>query len=202
MSDARDTILERVRAALGQRAERQALPEYADGVAVARGSDGTDPVALFGERLAEARGRVFTDAAALGAWLAAEGALRGYCNPALVAALRPAFPAAIALETELARDRIDDYRFGITRAAGAVAETGSIILDDRGTSSRLGSLAPWIHVAVVSRATIHARLSDALAALGDDPYVIFCTGPSKTADVEGILIEGVHGPGEQIALVY
>jgi L-lactate utilization protein LutC len=25
--------------------------------------------------------------------------------------------------------------------------------------------------------------------------------PSKTADVEGILIAGVHGPGEQVALI-
>jgi L-lactate dehydrogenase complex protein LldG len=37
--------------------------------------------------------------------------------------------------------------------------------------------------------------------LGSDPNIIWCTGPSKTADVEGILIEGVHGPGVQIALL-
>ena len=48
---------------------------------------------------------------------------------------------------------------------------------------------------------IHRHVADAIAALGDDPNVIWCTGPSKTADVEGILIEGVHGPGEQIALI-
>ena len=34
-----------------------------------------------------------------------------------------------------------------------------------------------------------------------DPNIIWVTGPSKTADVEGILIEGVHGPGIQIALL-
>ena len=48
---------------------------------------------------------------------------------------------------------------------------------------------------------IHCDISQAVAALGDDPNVIWCTGPSKTADVEGILIEGVHGPGEQLALI-
>ena len=37
--------------------------------------------------------------------------------------------------------------------------------------------------------------------LGNDPNTIWVTGPSKTADVEGILIEGVHGPGAQIALL-
>ena len=44
-------------------------------------------------------------------------------------------------------------------------------------------------------------IPDAIAAFGDSPNIIWCTGPSKTADVEGILIEGVHGPGEQIALL-
>ncbi|MFM9081371.1 MAG: LUD domain-containing protein [Opitutaceae bacterium] len=51
------------------------------------------------------------------------------------------------------------------------------------------------------RDDIFCDISQAVAALGDDPNVIWCTGPSKTADVEGILIEGVHGPGEQLALI-
>ena len=75
------------------------------------------------------------------------------------------------------------------------------MLNDATTSRRLAALAPWVHVAVVERATIFSDLPDAVAALGDDRNVIWCTGPSKTADVEGILIEGVHGPGEQIALI-
>jgi L-lactate dehydrogenase complex protein LldG len=35
----------------------------------------------------------------------------------------------------------------------------------------------------------------------DDPNIIWVTGPSKTADVEGILIQGVHGPGVQACLL-
>ena len=54
---------------------------------------------------------------------------------------------------------------------------------------------------MVECASIFADLPEAVAALGTDPNVIWCTGPSKTADVEGILIEGVHGPGAQIALI-
>ena len=96
---------------------------------------------------------------------------------------------------------MDEYAFGITRAAGAIAESGTIILHDATTSRRLAALAPWVHVAIVERAAIFPDLPQAVAALGNDPNVIWCTGPSKTADVEGILIEGVHGPGVQIALI-
>jgi L-lactate dehydrogenase complex protein LldG len=88
-----------------------------------------------------------------------------------------------------------------TSAAGAIAETGTIILSDATTSRRLGALTPWVHVAVVERAKIYSDLPQAVAALGPDSNVIWVTGPSKTADVEGILIEGVHGPGVQVALV-
>jgi L-lactate dehydrogenase complex protein LldG len=121
--------------------------------------------------------------------------------PLLAPALARPTAGAITFELELDRARIDEYRFGITRASGAIAETGTIILTDRLTSRRLGALAPWIHVAVLHPDQIHPHVADAIAALGDDPNVIWCTGPSKTADVEGILIEGVHGPGEQVALV-
>ena len=74
-------------------------------------------------------------------------------------------------------------------------------LSDRGTSSRLAALAPWVHVAVVKPDQIHPDISAALAALPADPNLVWVTGPSKTADVEGILIEGVHGPGIQAALL-
>jgi|HubBroStandDraft_2_1064218.scaffolds.fasta_scaffold88232_2 L-lactate dehydrogenase complex protein LldG len=202
MSEARRLILDRVKAALAILPEKQPLPEYPADVAVSRGARGPgDAVARFREALESVRGRSFIDPAALGAWLREQRATRGYCDPALTGWLATALGAGFTLETALDRERIDDYQFGITRAWGAIAETGSLILDDATTSRRLGALAPWIHIAVLTPDRLLPEVGSAIAALGDDPNVIFCTGPSKTADVEGILIEGVHGPGEQIALL-
>jgi L-lactate dehydrogenase complex protein LldG len=202
MSEARRLILDRVKAALAILPEKQPLPEYPADVAVSRGARGPgDAVARFREALGAVRGRSFTDPAALGAWLTEQRATRGYCDPALTGWLATALGGGFTLESTLDRERIDDYQFGITRAWGAIAETGSLILDDATTSRRLGALAPWIHIAVVTPDRILPDVGSAIAALGDDPNVIFCTGPSKTADVEGILIEGVHGPGEQAALI-
>lgn len=53
----------------------------------------------------------------------------------------------------------------------------------------------------MARATRGSLPPLARSALGGDPYGVWCTGPSKTADVEGLLIQGVHGPGEPIALI-
>jgi len=200
--DTRAKIFARVKAALARVADKRPLPEYAADVALTRDARVPgDPVARFRQKLEAVRGRSFTDVAALAAWLREQRATRGYCDPALAGWLATALGDAFTLETALARDRIDDYAFGVTRARAAIAETGSLVLDDATTSSRLGSLAPWIHVAVLPRDRILPDVAAAIAALGDDPNVMFCTGPSKTADVEGILIEGVHGPGEQVALI-
>jgi L-lactate dehydrogenase complex protein LldG len=202
MNETRQLIFDRVKAALAGVADKKPLPEYPADVAVSLGARAPgDAVARFRESLEAVRGRAFTDPAALGAWLKQQQATRGYCDPALVSWLATALGDGFTLESTLARERIDDYQFGITRARGAIAETGSLILDDATTSSRLGALAPWIHIAVVTPDRILPDVGSAIAALGDDPTVIFCTGPSKTADVEGILIEGVHGPGEQVALI-
>jgi L-lactate dehydrogenase complex protein LldG len=204
MRDDRELVLGKVRAALAGRAKSE-YPVYPAGFSVtaagrAARAKGADRVALFTERLERVRGRVFTDTAALAAWLHETGARRGYCDPALLSLVRPAF-GSLVLDTVLDRRRIDDHTFGITRATAAIAETGTLILTDGGTSRRLGALTPWVHVAVLDRSAILATLEDAVAAVGTDPNVIWVTGPSKTADVEGILIEGVHGPGEQVALI-
>lgn len=202
MTDDRDAILSRVRGALGPLAVRAALPDYDAEIAVMRKMiTGRDLVELFAERTKRVNGLALTDPAALVAHLRTGGWLHGYCDPALWPRLAPFFGAEFKVELEFDRTRVDDYAFGITRAAGAIAESGTIILHDATTSRRLAALTPWVHVAVLERTAIFADLPQAVAALGDDHNVIWCTGPSKTADVEGILIEGVHGPGAQIALI-
>jgi L-lactate dehydrogenase complex protein LldG len=156
---------------------------------------------LFAERFAAVNGRPLASVPSLISYLTESAALHGYCDPGLWPELRSAFPSPFTVETEFDRTRVDDYQFGLTSALGAIAETGTIILSDSTTSRRLGALAPWVHIAVVSRENIYLDLPAAVSAMPADPNIIWCTGPSKTADVEGILIEGVHGPGIQIALL-
>ena len=202
MTDDREAIFSRVRGALAPLRERAPLPAYDSEMAVMRKLiAGRDLAELFAERIKRVNGLALSDPAALVAHLRAGGRLHGYCDPALWPSLAAHFGADFTIEHRFDRQRVDEYAFGITRAAGAIAESGTIILDDGSTSSRLGALAPWVHVAVVERARIFSDVTQAVAALGTDRNVVWCTGPSKTADVEGILIEGVHGPGEQIALI-
>ena len=202
MPDDREAILSRVRGALAPLRERAALPRYDSDIAVMRKLiRGRDLVELFAERIRKVNGLAFTDPAALVQHLRVGGWLRGYCDPVLWPLLATYFGADFVIEHAFDRERVDDYQFGITRAAAAIAESGTVVLDDATTSRRLAALAPWVHVAIVDRTRMFSDLTEAVAALGNDRNVIWCTGPSKTADVEGILIEGVHGPGAQIALV-
>jgi L-lactate dehydrogenase complex protein LldG len=202
MSDDRAQLFTRIRDALAPLPRRTPLPDFSPDIAVSKPVQaGLAPSVLFCQQLERVHGRVFREPSPLVTFLEEKGAFTGYVDPALLALLRPAFPGRFELCSDFDRERVDEYGFGITRATGAIAETGSLILTDGSTSRRLGALTPWIHVALLYESEIFLHLGEALAALGDDPNVIFCTGPSKTADIEGILIEGVHGPGEQIALL-
>jgi L-lactate dehydrogenase complex protein LldG len=195
----RESILSRVRGALQPLPERAAYPEYPDNVAsMPTLKDASDLWATFKTRAQLVNGVPLDSIAAVVDWLRSNKFLRGYCDPALYSQIQTAFGPEFTIETTFDRGRVDDYTFGLTRGVGAIAETGSVILNDAATSSRIAALAPWVHIAVISKDQIYPDVASAVAKLGDDPNIIWCTGPSKTADVEGILIQGVHGPGVQI----
>jgi L-lactate dehydrogenase complex protein LldG len=202
-STSRTAILEKIEAATSALKSRAPLPEYDDSSLVSAPKlDGTDLWEIFCRNFKAVNGRPMTGVDELAGFLSANNQRHGYCDPALYQAVGSRLAAAgLTVETQYDRERYDDYQFGITRASGAIAESGSVIIDDDRTSNRLAALSPWVHVAVLERAEIHRTIPDAIAAFGESPNIIWCTGPSKTADVEGILIEGVHGPGEQVALL-
>ena len=202
MSSDRETILSRVKAALAPIPQRAALPNWESELVIMRQARGAvDAWTLFAERMKGVNGTPLTNVADLVALLEKNNWTHGYCDPALWPQLSSSFPTTIKVETTFDRSRVDDYQFGITRAAGAIAETGTVILTEAATSRRLAALTPWVHVAVLARENIYIDVPQAVAALPKDANIIWCTGPSKTADVEGILIEGVHGPGIQVALL-
>ena len=103
------------------------------------------------------------------------------------------------------RQEAEASGLGITGADYAVAETGSVILLPRRGISRLVSLLPPIHIAVVRPQDIIESLDDLFLLRRLDyhrnrgemgSYLNFITGPSRTADIEQTLIQGVHGPKE------
>lgn len=88
---------------------------------------------------------------------------------------------------------------GITSAYCLLAETGTIVFRASAEESRLISLLPPVHIAVVSARRMLGGLDEMLSMIArpvdDSSAMVFITGPSRTGDIEQILVRGVHGPG-------
>jgi len=92
---------------------------------------------------------------------------------------------------------------GVTGVDYAIAETGSCAIVARKGVSRLASLLPPVHVAVVERGQVLPSLDELFAlrrhshAQGDaGSYMNIISGPSRSGDIEQTLVTGVHGPRE------
>jgi L-lactate dehydrogenase complex protein LldG len=94
---------------------------------------------------------------------------------------------------ELLRQDIIDAGLGITGADYAVAETGSVVILPRKGLSRLVSVVPPVHLALVRPQDVVETLDDLFLLRrlefhrnGGDmgSYLNFITGPSRTADIE------------------
>lgn len=124
---------------------------------------------------------------------------------------------AIRSACEEAGFDVDDYRAvaphraragaldaTVTGCAAAVAATGSIVTTARG-AGRAGALIAPTHICVATEGQIVSGLhelfdGDALAEAGS--LFALQSGPSRSADIEKVLILGVHGPGNvQLVIV-
>ena len=199
----RDTIFENIRHATTGIDDKIPHPEFDDSLLhAAPRLKGRDPVEVFRRNFAAVNGRTMESVDELAEFFKQQDIQHGFCDGSLFDSIgRPLFDRGFGVATMFERDRYDHYQFGITPATAAIAESGSLVIDDNLTSDRLAALAPWVHVAVLERSSIIRTIPEAISAFDQSPNIIWVTGPSKTADVEGILIEGVHGPGEQIALL-
>jgi L-lactate dehydrogenase complex protein LldG len=90
---------------------------------------------------------------------------------------------------------LHDVDVGVVRAVFGVAETGSVwITDAQFKVNTLGFLAQHL-VVLLDPARIVGNFHDAYGELRqfDAGYGVFMTGPSATADIEGVLIHGAQG---------
>ena len=94
---------------------------------------------------------------------------------------------------------------GITSADYALADTGSLAMIAGPHEARLVSLLPPAHIAVVPRERILTGLDELFSILPNPSdmtsSMVLITGPSRTADIEQILVRGVHGPGQITVVV-
>jgi L-lactate dehydrogenase complex protein LldG len=209
---ARDEVLGRIRTALGGDPGGGAHPPGDPASAGYRTRGELEPAALldlFAERLIDYRSQVRrTEPAglldAVRAALAERGARRVVLPPGLdLPGLDQPEPGqagtldGIELITDngLSAQDLDRMDAVITRAAVAIAETGTIVLDaGPGQGRRALSLIPDYHLCLIDAAQVVALVPEAVARLRPDRPLTWISGPSATSDIELDRVEGVHGP--------
>ncbi|MBI5647876.1 MAG: LUD domain-containing protein [Ignavibacteriae bacterium] len=182
-----------------------------------------DPVALLLERAREhgCEAARVPDAAAAALWIT-DFLTRHNCATVAAAPSTPE-PVMAALQTRVSgadgrvlhvlpetgadpearharRVLLETCDAGLTGALAGFAMEGGIALRSSANESRAVSLLTRAHVAIVRTASVYPSLAAWSASLsnvvqgGDGSAVTLVTGPSKTADIEKVLVTGVHGP--------
>jgi L-lactate dehydrogenase complex protein LldG len=92
----------------------------------------------------------------------------------------------------------------VTVGLGAVPKTGSVLLGSRSYQAFRLSLCPRRHIIIIPANRAALTMAEALALTAAEPsgLVSWVTGPSRTADIEKILVLGAQGPSELIVILY
>jgi L-lactate dehydrogenase complex protein LldG len=114
---------------------------------------------------------------------------------AVICSATPEFIGTRALDGATAPASLADVDVGVVRARFGVAETGSVWLTDADLGvSALAFLSQHL-VVLLDPGEIVADMHAAYRrrAEFETDYGVFMTGPSATADIEGVLIHGAQG---------
>jgi len=88
----------------------------------------------------------------------------------------------------------------LTECDALIAQTGSVLVTSHSAGGRALSVLPPHHVVLARRQQLLPDLSEAFTLLkkkhaGNYPsFISFITGPSRTGDIERVLVLGAHGP--------
>jgi len=97
-------------------------------------------------------------------------------------------------------ETLEKCAVGITECDALVAQTGSVLLTSRSAGGRALSVLPPHHVVIARLGQMVRDLPEAFALLkrkyekNYPSFISFVTGPSRTGDIERILVLGAHGP--------
>lgn len=109
------------------------------------------------------------------------------------------------LRPDAVRAAVRHIRYGISGVEAAFASTGSMLMAASAPgTNRAASLLPFRHVALIPFSRLFPTIEDWLIArrrnkeladfMEQNANVTLISGPSKSADIEGNLTLGVHGP--------
>ena len=198
-SNARDTILKKIKQALKQSVPvpfpaTQPLPPYP--------ALQQEPALEFAERFTNLQGR-FSYCSSEEELVTQLNALaekrkwkKIFCREAALREMLNASGFPFNYHPTLA-----DCDAAITGCEYLVARTGSILLSSAGESGRTVSVYAPIHICIAYTHQVVEDISDGLekVLLQNPTYpslLTLATGPSRTADIEKTLVVGVHGPKE------
>ena len=93
---------------------------------------------------------------------------------------------------------------GLTSASWALAETGTLVLESGEIQARTTSLLPPIHIVLLPKSKLLPSIFEWLPKRPEElpSNLVFVSGPSKTSDIEKVVVVGVHGPERLIVLLY
>ncbi len=102
---------------------------------------------------------------------------------------------------------LEKYDAGITGCDALVAQTGSVLVTTQSAGGRALSVLPPHHVVIARRQQMVADLPAAMRLIKEryaaeyPSYIGFITGPSRTGDIERILVLGAHGPKKLTVII-